>query len=468
MANIQDEYNAEHGGGIWYYKQDKPGTEWFDHADNEKGWTLDFNLKVEDVNDSKDRLFEDDLDGAGIYVNDGTAQESITFLQQEIIFQNANQKIIYDTSEDRDYRLLGKGDGLQLFSRETGNTSVPYDLIAESPFKDVSTDEANAHRPSIVEDINGDYHAVWSDDSNKLGQVLYSTFSEGEWSPPELISDKAYGALSPVVIVDNDINVYVAYEYLDRSDSSIALQYKNELGWSDVYTVGTDTGRARKPEITFDSQYNVILVWQDSRFVNPEIYLNKFTVETLSVGVDVRVTSNSYIISNPSVSSYFDDIFITWTKREVNNSQSIQIIKYQSLTGRFSDPVSLGTTGGLSDFSNVLVNSSGEVIVVWSDTVSGRKDIYSSVLNLDLDIITSLYQVTSSAQTNGGCSFPVLSEQSSTGNVYIIWQDYLTDYSEFVDVDPSDVQSRKIPQFFMLFTEAKTSILAEAEIVTRR
>ena len=50
-----DEYGppiAESGGGVWYYKQDKPGTEWFDHTDNDKGWTVDFGLKVVDVNDS--------------------------------------------------------------------------------------------------------------------------------------------------------------------------------------------------------------------------------------------------------------------------------------------------------------------------------------------------------------------------------------------------------------------------------
>lgn len=438
-GELVSESAAESGGGFWYYKQDRPGTEWFDHADNSKGWTIDFNLKVLDVNDSIENLLEDILDGAGVYVNDGVAQESITFLTQEIIFQNANEKITYDTTAETDYRLLGDKNGLKLFARDASLTRTPYSLIAEVAFNSVATEENNGNRPSVAEDIDGDFHTVWIDDGNKLGQIFYSKFSSGEWSDPELISDKNYGAVSPTIIIDNESNIYVAYEYQDRGASSIALIYKNDLGWSTPYLMGTEDGATRKPDMAFDSQYNVILVWQDSRFANPEIYLNKFTKETLSIGADIRVTDNSYVVSNPAISSYFDEIFITWTKIETDKSSMIQVVKYGSTSEVFSSKVDLVSTGGLSDFSDVLVNSSGEVIVAWDDSIEGRKGIYSSILNIDLEIITSSYGVTDNSQTNGGCSFPVLSEQSSTGDTYIVWQDYLADYEAFgEDVDEYD------------------------------
>ena len=438
--NEYSEYIAESGGGLWYYKQDRPGTEWFDHADNTKGWTIDFNLKVTDINDSVDSLLEDIIDGAGIYINDGEAQESITFLTQEIIFQNSNKKIVYDTTSETDYRLLGDKNGLKLFAREPGNIRVPYSLIAESPFQTVSTKEANGQRPAVAEDIDGNFHVVWMDDGNKTGQIYYSKFNvtEGQWSDPVSISDGDYGALSPNIIIDNETNIYVSYEYQDRGNSSIALIYKNDLGWSSPYLMGSETGDAKNPKMVFDSQFNIIIVWEDYRFANPEIYLNKFTKETLSIGTDIRVTNNSYIVSNTSVSSYFDDIYITWTKKEIDNSSAIQIVKYNSITNVFSENVSLQSDGGVSDNSDVLVNSSGEVIVVWHDTVEGRKNIYSSVLNIDLDISVALFGVTDTNQTNGGSSFPVLSEQSSTSDVYIVWQDYLTDYSSFIDSDEYD------------------------------
>lgn len=438
FADEYNEYTVESGGGFWYYKQDKPGTEWFDHADNSKGWTVDFNLKVSDINDSIENLIEDAIDGAGVYVNDGVAQESITFLTQEILFQNANKKIVYDTTGETNYRLIGVDDGLKLFARSSQHPQRSFSLIAEVSFQSVSTKEANGARPSVTEDLDGNFHSVWIDDGNSSGQIFYSKFSNREWSAPELISDEGYGTLSPNIIVDNEGIIYVAYEYQDRGDSSIALIYKNDLGWSNPYLMGTETGAARKPDMTFDSQYNVIIVWQDSRFANPEIYLNKFTKETLSIGTDIRLTNNTYIVTNPSVSSYFDDIFITCTKKETDTTSAIEIVKYNSSTGLLSEGVALESVGGFSDFPDVLINSSSEVIVVWSDTVDGRKNIYSSVLNLDLQIIISSYEVTDTNQTNGGSSFPALAEQYATGDVYIVWQDYLENFSQFLDADEYD------------------------------
>jgi len=440
--NEYNEYQPlESGGGLWFYKQDKPGTEWFDNVSNSKGWTVDFNLTVYDVNDSIDNLSEDIRDSAGIYVNDGTSQESIMFLTQEIIFKNANKKIIYDATQETNYRLTGQSDGLKLYARPASNISDPYTLIAEASFNNVSSLEANGHRPSIAEDIDGRFHAVWMDDGNKTGQIFYSNFNNSEWSTPELISDSEYASISPKIIIDNEDNIYVTYEFYNNGNSSIALIYKNELGWSNPYLVGTDTGDAKNPDMTFDSQYNVIIVWQDFRFDNPEVYLNKLNKESLVLGTDTRVSDESYFITNPFVSSYMDDIFISWTKIGIDMSSSIQVVKYLSFVGTFSSIVDLNSVGGNSDFSDILVNSSGEVLVAWHDLVNGRKNIYSSVLNLNLDIIISSYEVTDPTQTNGGSSFPVLAEQSSSGDVYIIWQDYLTDYSTFTEVDEIDPYS---------------------------
>lgn len=431
-------YGEPKKGGVWYYKQDKPGTPWFDNVDNDKGWTVDFNLKVSDIQDSKDSLLYDVLDGVGIYVNDGVAKESITFLTQEIIFQNSNKKVIYDTTSEKNYRLLGKKNGLQLFARDPENNQTPYTLIAEAPFNTISTEESNASRPSIVEDINGDFHMVWVDDGNKIGQIYYSKFTDENWSIPEKITDSPYGARDPKIIIDNENNIYVAYEYLDRAKSTIALIYKNDLGWSNPYLLGVEDGFSKKPDMTFDSQYNVIIVWQDNRFANPEIYLNKFNKETLSLEDEVRLTDDFYIISEPAISSYFDDIIVTWTREQVNEDKNIQIIKYNSVSGQQSSIEDLVSDGNNADFSDVLINVAGEIIVVWQDIIDERKHIFSSILNLDLDITTSSFQVTSPQQSNGGCSFPVLSEQSNTGTIYIVWQDYLSDYELFNDSDEYD------------------------------
>ena len=57
-------FNADVMGGVWYYTQDKFGSEWFNKVDNRKGWTLDFNLRVSDVYNSE-LLVNDSNKGKG-------------------------------------------------------------------------------------------------------------------------------------------------------------------------------------------------------------------------------------------------------------------------------------------------------------------------------------------------------------------------------------------------------------------
>ena len=81
MADIPYlEYGLVQRGGVWYYTQNRPGTIWFDTVNNSKGWTIDFNLKVVNVDNSDIILYNDSDKGSGIYVNDGTRKEILTFI----------------------------------------------------------------------------------------------------------------------------------------------------------------------------------------------------------------------------------------------------------------------------------------------------------------------------------------------------------------------------------------------------
>ena len=169
FPQITEEYGVI-GGGRWYYTQNKPGTKWFDNVDNSKGWTIDFNLTVNGVVNSEAVLAEDLIKGIGIYINDGTRKETISFLTQEIIFANANQRVVYDTTLETDYRIIGKTNNLKLFGKKTEEKN--YSLIANVSFLTPSTNSANGLKPSVIEDKNGDFHAVWYDDGNGMDRYI--------------------------------------------------------------------------------------------------------------------------------------------------------------------------------------------------------------------------------------------------------------------------------------------------------
>jgi hypothetical protein len=431
---IPSEYGAVRGGE-WYYTHNRPGTKWFDLVSNKKGWTVDFNLKVDDVINSDLVLSDDKVSGVGIYVNDGTKKETISFFNQEIIFKNANKRLVFDTTLETDYRLIGKENNLSLFEKNVDKEN--YSLINNVDFLSPSTNNANGLKPSVAEDSNGDFHVIWYDDGEIMGQLFYSKSSVIEreygdsfleWTDPVLIAENAIGNQFPNIIIDNKEFIYVVYESKVDNYNSIGFVYKNDIGWSSPFNITTSTGGAIYPRLSFDSQYNVCVVWEDHRYIHPEVYFNKFNSYLQAWEGEERITISGYGSYKPSISSYLDNVFISFTKKETNEESLIQLLTYNTLTGAKSSIVTASSSYLNADYSNILANVRGLIFVVWQDNFSGKYEIYSSIFSIDLGVITSQQVVTKS---NGGANYPVLSEQQQTGDVYIVWQDYKTNYKEF-------------------------------------
>ena len=422
---MADEYGVIGKGGRWYYAHNKFGTEWFDKVDNNKGWTVDFNLRVVDIQNSDFTLDEDDkTKGIGIYVNDGFRQETINFLTQEIVFSNANKKIIYDTTGETDYRLIGKKDNIKLFARDAGFSK--YSNIADVDFIKEATDSGNGFKPSVFEDSGGNIHAVWHDDGNGIGKIYYSKYSNSFWSDPEIIVNSDNGQQFADIIVDRDNNIYVTYEAKNDDGSVVALVYKNDIGWSSPYYTGVENGYSKYPKLIFDSRSNPCVVWEDNRKSYPQIYIDVFLREELRWNGELKLSNNSYGSFHPSVASYMDEIFISWTKREQDNSSVIEVIKYNVLTSILSSIVEVSGTGGRAEHSDILSNVSGKIFIVWHDNGSSEYKIYASILSLSLVEIT---EKTIIIEGYGVSRYPVLSEHTTTGDIYIVWQDYKNDYS---------------------------------------
>jgi len=443
MANpsIIDEYGAQKGG-VCYYTQNRFGTEWFNNADNKKGWTIDLNLRVSDVQNSE--WFADENkkgNGIGLYVNDGTRQETINFLTQEIILSNANQSVIYDATAENDYRIIGKGDNLKLYAKSSDSSS--YSELLNANFSEKATVSGNALNPVIFEDVSGNLHASWWDDGNNVGSLFYSKFNGTVWSEPEVIVVSDNGIQFPSIMADSNENIYVVFESKQTEGSVIGIVYKNDIGWSDPYYTGQDIGYCKYPKPIFDSQSNICVVWEDSRQTHPETYIDIFIINENKWRGEEEISTNTYGSFRPSIASYMDDLFISWTAKKQNNSSYIEVIKYNAISAVKVSPVIVSDSYnqenilGKADHSSILANVEGKIFVVWHDNAYGEYQIFTAILTPSLDMISG---GSTTIDGRGGAMYPVLSEQLSTGNIYIVWQDFKTgDYREFnLVTNPSD------------------------------
>jgi len=419
------EYANISNGGKWFYTQNKPGTEWFDTVDNKKGWTVDFNMRVIDVENNDDILSNtENPNGLGLYVNDGSFYETIYFLPQEIDFNNISEKFIFDATQEVDYRLIGKEDSIKLYAKPNGIST--YSLLADTKFFTSATKEGNGLKPSVAIDLNNDIHVVWYDDGNQAGMIYYSKYSNGEWSFPELIVNSDYGVLSPDIIVDSNNNIYVVYQTKKIDFTNISFIYKNELGWSEEILVSFDNGDSRYPKIILDSQENVHVVWEDYKLEVPEIFYSRWDKVLLKWGDTTQLTNSLFGSLRPSVSSYLDNIFVSWTEQQIDNSSIIKSLYYNANTGNLSSEKTISSNVGQADYSNILVNVSGNIFIAWHDNIKDDYNIYTRKLSSSFDFLTDVIVLTIS---NGGAKFPVLSENSVTGDVFYVWSDYYPDFT---------------------------------------
>jgi len=424
----------EQGGGKWFYTQNKPGTKWFDNVNNSKGWTVDFNMRLLSAENSIDRLSNTEVPyGAGVYVNDGVRQEVIYFLPQEINFTNAQQSAVFDTTDTVDYRIVGKGSNLSLYGKLSDSSS--YSLIKDVIMDNGSTLEGNGLKPTVAFDSQGNLHSVWYDDGNSVGRIYYSKLVNEEWTLPKVIVDSSYGVLNPNIIIDEDNNIYVSFERKEVDISDIGFVYKdNDIGWSEVIFVNSDEGSSKNPSMTIDSQNNVLMVWEDKKLESSEIFYAKWNRVNLKWSEEKLLTNGPLNSYRPSITSYMDKIYVSWTEEQVDNTSIIKAISYSSFTGELSEEAIVSDNSHQADYSDILANVKGDIFIAWHGNIDDNFNVHTRILNPFLENITSIQQVSNG---NGGAKFPKLSEESETGDVYYIWEDLVSPF-DGSDLDPID------------------------------
>jgi len=432
--DMPDEYvNTPIYGGKWFYSQNKPGTSWVDKASNIKGWTVDFELQVMDIENSDTLSIMERPDGVGLYVNDGTKYEHVYFLKQEIIFANADKIFSVDTTSNAKYRLIGKEGWMKLFMKRDADTS--FSTVGEISLATPASSQLNGYRPATFQDTDGKLHMVWSGDGNKGGQLYYSVMTNSQASTPELIVQNSQGILNPDIAVSSDGKIYIVYETKETAESGIGFVYKTSLGWSVPQIVAMDA-KSKRPRVAIDVQGNVVVVWEDYRFGQPDIFVKAWDKSILRWGSEVRLSYSTTGSINPSVSQYLDYIFIAWTERFTTGRSGIRIMSYHIPSGRLSATISVTDADAqlFPNFPDVLVNVAGKVFVVWQNNIMGRFEIQGRVFSTNLFAITDVLTLTYS---HGCARYPVLSE-SVTGNVHVVWQDSLTDISYIPDLNILD------------------------------
>ena len=315
-------------------------------------------------------------------------------------------------------------------------------------------DAISQDSPAIATDGSGNTVVVWEDDRNgdsdiyaqKLdanGNRLWVT--DVRINSDSGVADQWY----PAVAMDENGNAIVVWEDYRNGNLDIYAQRLDASGnrlWTVGVRVNSDGGTKSQgnPAVAMDTGGNAVVVWRDSRSGKSDIYGQKLDRNGSKLwAVDVRVNSDSGTASQlyPAVAvDRSGNAVVVW--RDDRNGDSDAYAQRLDGSGNKVWAVDVRVNSdsgtGCQGDSAVAMDGGGNAVVVWSDDRNGHDDIYAQKLNGNGGKLWTV-DVRINSDSRIASRFAPAVAVDRSGNVIIVWEDHNSGHGEICAqrLDPS-------------------------------
>lgn len=255
--------------------------------------------------------------------------------------------------------------------------------------------------PSVAIDINSDFILVWEDYRNGDPDIYYQQYnSAGIPQGPNIKANDDLGTADqeyPSVITDENGGFIIVWQDKRDGNSNIYYQIYNSSGVAQGVNkkVNDDSGSADQmhPSIAADENGNFIIVWEDWRNGNPDIYFQLYNSSGVAQGNNVK--------SN-------DDIGTTWQrlpKVDINGEGKFVIVwedyrfgwdnpdilgqRYYSDGAPWGENYRIVTNGpNFGEKAPAVSTTSGAIIFSWidnRDSTDGNWNVFGKIATWDWD-----------------------------------------------------------------------------------
>jgi len=259
------------------------------------------------------------------------------------------------------------------------------------------TGTAGQYSPAVAMDSNGNAVMVWADYRNG-NYDIYAQQLDGDgnrlWgSDVRVNSDTGTaGQYSPAIAVDGNGNNVVVWQDYRNGNGDIYAQRLDGAGnrlWGSDVRVNSDTGTAGlySPAIAVDGNGNNVVVWQDYRNGNGDIYAQRLDGAGNRLwGSDVRVNSDTGTAGqySPAVAMDSNGNAVPVWEDYRNGNYDIYAQRLDANGNQlWAEDVQVnGDSRIASQYVPVVaIDGSGNAMVMWQDNRNGNDDIYAQRLN---------------------------------------------------------------------------------------
>jgi hypothetical protein len=254
------------------------------------------------------------------------------------------------------------------------------------PYNVTSNREASTN-PALAVDNQGTLHLVWQEDTLEDTDVYYTDIyyasrnQDGTWSEPVNISKTHGDSYGASIAVDSQDDVHVVWYDDTPGKEDIFYVTKPKGGeWSEPVNISNNPENSESPVLVVDSQDTVHLAWCDFSSGNWEIlYASKPKGGSWSEPFDIsRNISNSGV---PALAvDQADNLYLAWNDDSPGNFDIFYVTKPKD--GTWGKRVNVSQTSGNSGDPSIAVDNEHRIHFVWSEDVQnkvgteGKWDIY--------------------------------------------------------------------------------------------
>lgn len=302
--------------------------------------------------------------------------------------------------------LVSDGSGGAIIVWQDARNGVSYDIYAQrlnaSGFSQWTTDGVSVctaaefqGSPQLVSDGSGGAIIVWQDyrngNSDLYGQRLNSSgFSQWTTDGITVCTSANYQGASQLVN-DGSGGVIIVWQDYRSGNYDLYVQRLDSSGFSQWTTDGvavcTDTNEQTYPALVSDGSSGTIIFWHDARSGNYDIYGQRFNpsgvTQWTANGVTVCTDTNTQL--NPAVvSDGSNGAIIVWQDyRSSNTDIYVQRLNTSGVSQWTTNGVTVCTATNNQYHPILVSDGSGGAIIAWQDYRNGNYDIYAQSVTTD-------------------------------------------------------------------------------------
>ncbi len=234
---------------------------------------------------------------------------------------------------------------------------------------------------------------------------------------------------SPSIAIDSSSNFVIVWLDCRNGNYDIYYQRYNSIGEAQsVNTKVNDDDKEYRysPLIAMDKSGNFVIVWNDYRNGNWDIYYQRYNSSGIAQGENIKANDDDkeYRYSPSIAMDDSGNFVIVWDEWRGGCNYDIYYQQYNSSGEPQSGSIKVNDDVGTTrqDDPSIVMDGSGDFVIIWEDERYGNRDIYFQQYNNSGEA----QGVNTKVNDDDGIAeqeSPTIAMDGS-GNFVIVWEDY--------------------------------------------